>query len=126
MDKGRKFEDRAARLLRDAGVKIITRNYRCRAGEIDLVCRDGDTLVFVEVRFRSARGFASAAASVTPAKQRRLVATARHYLQQQRLSERVPCRIDVVTFDTTDPQPEAGGQRPGKDEIQWVKNAIGS
>ncbi len=126
MDKGKAFEDRAARLLRDAGLKIITRNYRCKLGEIDLVCRDGETLVFVEVRFRSARGFASAAASVTRAKQRRLVAAAQHYLQRQRLAERTPCRIDVVTFDSAAGLAGAPCQRPHKDEIQWVKNAIGS
>lgn len=122
MDRGSAFEARAARFLRGAGLEIITRNYRCKAGEIDLVCRDGNTLVFIEVRFRSRRGFASAAASVTPAKQRRLVATAQHYLQRHRLAERTPCRIDVIAFDhATD-----GHQRAGEDEIQWLKNAIGS
>ncbi len=122
MEKGREFEERAARFLRSVGLEILERNYRCKAGEIDLVCRDGTSLVFVEVRFRSQGGFASAAASVTAAKQRRLIAAARHYLQRHHLTERTACRIDVVTFDRA----IALGRRPGKDEIQWVKNAIGS
>lgn len=122
MDTGKLYEQRAAHFLRAAGLDIVTRNYRCKAGEVDLVCRDGPTLVFVEVRCRSRLGFASAAASVTPAKQRRLVAAAQHYLQRHRLAERSPCRIDVITFD---PEPNAQ-QRPREDEIQWIKNAIGS
>ncbi len=118
MLRGKLFEDRAARMLRRAGLTLITRNYRCKLGEIDLVCRDGDTLVFVEVRYRSSRGYAGAAASVTAGKQRKLLATAQHYLQKHQLSEQTPCRIDVVAIDA--------GQRPGEDEIQWLKNAIGS
>ncbi len=115
---GKRFEDRAARLLRRAGLTLIARNYRCKLGEIDLVCRDGNTLVFVEVRYRSPRGYACAAASVTPAKQRKLLAAAQHYLQTHRLSDQTPCRIDVVAIDA--------GQRAGEHEIQWIKNAIGS
>ncbi len=118
MQTGRRFEDRAARLLRKAGLTLVTRNYRCKLGEIDLVCREGDTLVFVEVRYRRPYGYASAAGSVTASKQRKLLATAQHYLQTHQLSESTPCRIDVVAIDA--------GQRPGEDEIQWLRNAIGS
>ncbi len=126
MKRGKEFEDRAARLLREAGLQIITRNYRCKAGEIDLVCQDGATLVFVEVRFRNRRGFATAAASITPAKQRRLIAACQHYLQRKHLLDSTPCRIDVVVFDGAFADAGNAGRRPGEDEIQWVKNAIGS
>ncbi len=118
MNRGTPFEVRAGKLLQSAGLRILERNFSCKLGEIDLVCRDGDTLVFVEVRSRSHPHFASAAASVTPTKQRRLVATAQRYLQLRGLSERLPCRFDVVAFD--------GSQCGPEDKIQWLKNAIGT
>ena len=73
-------------------------------------------MVFVEVRYRSHSGFASAAASVDRAKQRRLSQTAQYYLQQRGLTDRQPCRIDVLAFD------DSGS--PGEDEIQWLQNAV--
>src|SRR5690606_24818947 len=73
-------EEQAAQHLARHGLKILARNYRCRGGEIDLVCRDGATLVFVEVRLRTHRGYGGAAASITPAKQRRITLAANHYL----------------------------------------------
>jgi putative endonuclease len=116
MNRGQHYEDEACRLLRSAGLEILRRNYRCKMGEIDLICRDGDTLVFVEVRYRGHSRFAGAAASVTPAKQRRLWATAQLYLQQRDLSDRQPCRFDVVAFD----EPLSARE----DGIQWVRDAI--
>ena len=117
MNRGQYFEDLAARMLQHAGLKIIERNFRCKPGEIDLVCRDGKTLVFVEVRYRAQTGFASAVVSVTQAKQRRLVAAAQVYLLQRGLTDNTACRFDIVGFD---------GERPGEDGIQWLKNAIGT
>ena len=117
MKRGEYYERRAEQYLRDAGLSILERNFRCKLGEIDLVCQDGKSLVFVEVRFRSNPRYASAAASVTPAKQRRLVAAAQHYLLQRGLSERQPCRFDVLAFDGALSAPEDG--------IEWLKNAIG-
>ena len=117
MNRGQYFEDLAAGILRRAGLKIIERNFRCKPGEIDLVCRDGRTLVFVEVRYRAQTRFASALASITPAKQRRLIAAAQIYLLQRGLANNTACRFDIVGFD---------GERPGEDGIQWLKNAIGT
>lgn len=78
-------------------MELLQRNYRCRFGEIDLIMRDGDTLVFVEVRSRAHAGFGGAAASIDAAKQARLVRAARHYLATL---ARVPdCRFDAVLFD---------------------------
>jgi putative endonuclease len=110
------FEKRAERALRARGLQIVEKNYRCRLGEIDLICRDGSVLIFVEVRYRSQTGFATAAASITRAKQRRLLQAAQHYLQRRGISGQVPCRIDVVAFD--------GRQSEAEDGIQWLKNAI--
>ncbi|HHH39553.1 MAG TPA: YraN family protein [Sedimenticola sp.] len=106
---GEAAEERALAWLRSQGLALVARNYRCKAGEIDLVMRDGESLVFVEVRYRSHRGFGSAAESVTPAKQRRLQRAASHYLQ--RLSRVPPCRFDIIGVDADN-------------RIDWIRNAF--
>ena len=96
--EGARAEEQAARFLAGRGLKILARNYRCRGGEIDLVGRDGATLVFVEVRLRTNRDFGGAAASITPAKQRRIALAANHYLAGKPLPA---CRFDAVLLDGT-------------------------
>ena len=105
--QGAAAEDRAARFLADRKLKVIERNFRVRGGEIDLVCRDGRSVVFVEVRKRSRADYGGAAASITPAKQARLVLAARHWLQRH---GETPCRFDCVLIDG--------------DRIEWLKDAI--
>jgi putative endonuclease len=99
---GERFEDAALRHLQQAGLRLVTRNYRTPGrggGEIDLVMRDRDgTLVFVEVRARSGHGHGGAAASVGATKQQRIVTAARHYLAR-RAAAPPPCRFDVVAYD---------------------------
>jgi putative endonuclease len=107
---GRSAEDLAAAFLARQGLALVERNYRCRMGEIDLILRDGDTLVFAEVRLRRGATAGGAAASVTPAKQARVAAAARHYLAGG--AER-PCRFDVVLLD-----------RLEVDAIEWIKDAF--
>jgi len=104
---GARAEEQAARFLAGRGLKILVRNYRCRGGEIDLVCRDGATLVFVEVRLRTHPGFGGAAASITPAKQRRIALAANHYLAGKPLPA---CRFDAVLLDGA--------------SIDWIRNAF--
>lgn len=94
-------EEAAARFLARHGLAIVERNYRTRLGEIDLIARDGDTLVFVEVRARSDGRFGGAAGSVHPGKQRRIALAARHYLT--RLGREPLCRFDVVTLQAGEP-----------------------
>ena len=94
---GRQAEDRAHAMLLDRGMQTVTRNYRCRGGEIDLVMRDGDQLVFVEVRYRRHAAFGGAVSSIGTDKQRRLILAAQHFLQTRRWAG--PCRFDVVAFD---------------------------
>jgi putative endonuclease len=94
-------EDTAERLLERHGLEIVARNYRTRHGEIDLVARDGATLVFVEVRSRASGRFGGAIESITAAKRRRIVAAARHYLSK--LTREPPCRFDVVTLEAGEP-----------------------
>ena len=96
-DLGQRAEDRAQAQLIAHGLQPVARNYRCRAGEIDLIMRDGDCLVFVEVRFRRSSGFGGALSSVDARKRRRLTLAAEHYLVHH--GWRGPCRFDVVAFD---------------------------
>ena len=99
---GEAGERTAERLLARHGLAIVARNYRTRMGEIDLVAMDGDVLVFVEVRLRAGAGFGGAAASICPAKHRRLAAAASLYID--RLGRAPPCRFDVVTLQDGEPR----------------------
>jgi putative endonuclease len=96
-DIGREAEERAAALLERQGLLPVRRNYRCRGGEIDLVMRDGDCLVFVEVRHRSHGRFGGALYSIDEHKRRRVILAAHHYLATSGWNG--PCRFDVVGFD---------------------------
>jgi putative endonuclease len=114
-ETGEKAEDRALAHLQRHGLSLVERNYRVargrsrHAGEIDLVLRERDgTLVFVEVRARRSLDAGGAAASVTHAKQSRLVYAARQYLM--RLDRLPPCRFDVVAIDG--------------EELQWLRGAF--
>jgi putative endonuclease len=100
----------AATFLQSKGLRLITQNYHCRFGEIDLVMQDGKTLVFVEVRMRSNAAFGGAADSITPQKQQKLILTARHYLQQH--GEQA-CRFDAVLMSGAQPE-----------QVEWICNAF--
>ena len=106
---GREAESRAADFLGAQGLQILERNWRCRFGEIDLVARDGQTLVFVEVRARGSRGHGGAAESISAAKRRRLTATANYYLLRCRSEQ--PCRFDALLIEA-------------ECRIEWVRNAF--
>ncbi len=110
-DSGQAAEAAAERWLQGHGLRPVARNHRCRRGEIDLVMREGDTLVFVEVRLRRHAGFGGALASVDRRKQQRLLAAAQDYLQRHPWSG--PCRFDVLGLD-------------GRGEPQWVRDAFGA
>jgi putative endonuclease len=94
-------EQAAARFLRRQGYKILVRNYSSKWGEIDLVCRHQDTLVFVEVKARAMDAWAAPATAVTATKQRRLIRTAYAYLQELKRDD-IPVRFDVVEVDLPD------------------------
>ena len=108
---GQRAEDLCAELLRRAGLRIVTRNWRCRHGEIDLVAQDGATLVFAEVRLRHDARYGGAAESITQAKRARLLAAARAYLCGRAETD---CRFDVLLLD---------GLESGR--IRWIRNAFG-
>ena len=113
--RGKLAEDLAARFLEQQGLRLLTRNYRCRGGEIDLVCRSGKVLVFVEVRLRGNAAFGGAAASITPTKQRRLILAARHFLNVHSAND-CDCRFDCILFDG----PDSLSQK----RIEWIRDAF--
>ena len=94
---GKTGEDLACRELERRGYAILARRWRRRQGEIDIIARDGATLVFVEVKTRGGHAFGEAAEAVTPFKRRRMTQLARDYITRQRLFE-CPCRFDVVSI----------------------------
>ena len=93
---------------------VVSRNYRCRRGEIDIVMRDRDMLVFVEVRRRTSRTFGGGLGSIDERKRARLVAAAEHFLTACRIGHDRPCRFDVVAID--------GPVR--RATIDWVRGAF--
>ena len=120
---GRKGEDLAAGFLRSAGCDILTTNYRCPWGEIDLVARDGDELAFVEVRTRRSVAYGSPQESITRRKAGHLVAAAEHFLQNHAPvndgpmsdSKDMPWRIDLVSIRLTN-----GAPYPEIDHIKYA------
>ena len=112
MKKGKDAEQYAASYLQKQQLTLLQQNYHCRFGEIDLIMRDDESLVFVEVRMRTSEAFGGAAASITSSKQAKLLRTARHYISA--LNTEPACRFDVVLLTGSD----------GK-KVEWIKNAFG-
>lgn len=111
---GLEAERLAATFLENRGLKLVTKNYHCRFGEIDLIMTEAKTLVFIEVRLRSNHQFGSAAASITPHKQQKLILTAQHYLQSHVSNQsQVACRFDAILMQKTD-----------LNDIEWLRNAF--
>ena len=109
MKPGVEAEQLAARYLQQHGLTMVQANFRCRFGEIDLILRDGKTLVFAEVRQRSRSDFGGALASIDRPKQQRLILAAQFYLSSLQHTPR--CRFDALLLD-------ASGN------IEWIKNAF--
>ena len=97
---GKLGEDLACAELERRGYAVLARRYRTRFGEIDIIARDNDVTVFVEVKARTGDEFGGGAAAVTGWKQRRITQMAVDYLSRHRLHDR-PCRFDVVVIDLT-------------------------
>jgi len=111
---GQKAEGMAVRYLKRCGYKIIARNHRTRCGEIDIIAREGETLVFIEVKARTSNRYGSAKAAVTPHKQRQISKVALAYLQMTDQSH-VKARFDVVTVT----------QHQEAHNIDLIRNAFG-
>lgn len=91
------YEQSAARFLEEQGYRILEKNFRCRQGEIDLIALDGETVVFVEVKFRRDDRMGDGAEAVDRKKQKRIVGCARYYLFLHGEYASSPCRFDVVS-----------------------------
>lgn len=111
---GQAWEVWAERWLSQRGLHIIARNYRCRGGEIDLICTDGDELVFVEVKQRGHGAWAPGAEAVGHRKQRRLIHAARHFLGRCPERQDQIMRFDVLQIDSARQPPE----------VQWIRDAF--
>lgn len=106
---GQEAERIACAYLERQGLALVQANYHCRYGEIDLIMREGDDLVFVEVRMRSDAAYGGALESVGPGKRRKLTRTALHYLQRN--GPNVNARFDVVAIEAAS-------------TINWIRNAF--
>lgn len=110
LEQGNLAENTAATFLQQQGLILLEKNFRCKHGEIDLVMRDVDTLVFVEVRLRTSDKFGGAASSINQAKQQKLSRSAEQYLQ---LHGDCNCRFDAILMQSTDIK-----------AVEWIKNAF--
>lgn len=112
---GQRAEDIAADYLRTQGLEILERNYRRRLGELDIIARQGNTLVIAEVRTRATDRYGGAAASVNVGKQRRLIRAAAQLLQQRKNLTHLRVRFDVVAVSATDTQTP---------HVDWIRHAF--
>jgi len=112
---GTTAESIAREHLSARGLSLVCANYRCRLGELDLVCLDGNVLVIVEVRLRSASRFGNACESINWSKRRRIVRATQHLLMTHRELRSYPIRFDVIAFD--DAVPTTAG-------VQWIRGAF--
>jgi putative endonuclease len=101
--RGRASEHTARRWLLRRGLAFVEANYRCPAGELDLVMLEDDCLVFVEVRYRRTGRYGGALESVTPTKQARLGRAAQHFLQHRNTHQQRPVRFDVIAISGSEP-----------------------
>jgi putative endonuclease len=111
---GYKGEDLAVRYLRKKGFKVIERNYHCPWGEIDLIAREKDILVFVEIKARSSSEFGLPQEAVDRFKQKKLSQVARAYMAERHLDEDIAARFDVVAIHLT----------PSGPAIELIKDAF--
>ncbi len=112
--QGQAAEQLALHYLEQQGLRLVKQNFHSYQGEIDIIMRQGDNLVFVEVRQRSSSHYGSALESITPKKQQRIIQTAHYYLQRHPQQQNDPCRFDVVVIEPLS----------GEEKIQWIQNAF--
>ena len=106
-------EDLACSYLEEQGLSLITANYSCKLGEIDLIMKDQDVLVFVEVRYRKDSDYGDGAETITRFKQNKIKKAATFYLQENDLYDKVPCRFDVVSVSGS-----------WQEKFCWIKDAF--
>lgn len=112
--RGQWAEQVAFEYLKRKKLKLLSRNYHSPAGEIDLIMLHHETIVFIEVRFRSDNSYLHALETINEKKCTRIIKTSQHYLQTNRWAANNPCRFDVITVSEKNDNPEIG----------WIKNAF--
>ena len=115
LSRGAAAEQLAARYLQVRGLKVLARNLRCKAGELDLICLDGDVLAIVEVRQRGSAEYGGALSSVSWVKQRKILRTAQYFLRREKHWRNLALRFDVVAIE---------GLPDGVHRIEWIKDAF--
>lgn len=120
--KGFEIESTVSEYLQKQGIELVTRNFSCKMGEIDIVCKDKrnakhpEVLVFIEVRYRKNTSYGGAAESVTYTKQQKLIRTAQYYLMCNTWGQHLPCRFDVMAVSLENNLPK----------IDWIQDAFQS
>jgi putative endonuclease len=118
---GQQAENFACDYLSMRGLKLITRNYTCRLGEIDLIMRDKEVLVFIEVRYRRNPNFGHSVETVLANKQSKMIKTATYYLQCHPILAKKPSRFDVLGLSSL-PKRSTSLRYPA--QVEWIKNAF--
>ncbi|MGH1542034.1 MAG: YraN family protein [Arenicella sp.] len=114
---GDRAESIAQEYLQKQGLRFVDKNFHCRQGEIDLIFKDKDTLVFIEVRYRKNSQYGHSFETVTQKKQQKILTAARHYLHKHKLTESVSSRFDVIGIDDNN-------NSHSNEKINWIKNAF--
>ncbi|MBV1909228.1 MAG: YraN family protein [Kangiellaceae bacterium] len=113
---GDKHEKAACKIIVKNGLQIVTTNYDCKMGEIDIIAKDKEDLVFIEVRYRRSQVYGGSIESVDRKKQQRIVRAAGHYLQTHKLANKTPCRFDVFAITGN----------LNQSNYNWIKGAFSS
>lgn len=111
---GQEAEQIACQHLQSNGLKLLERNYSCKCGEIDLIMKDQDFIVFIEVKYRKNNDYGYGSEFVNRHKQLKISKTALYYLQARKLYEISPCRFDVISIS----------KKQTLDSIQWIQSAF--
>ena len=112
---GQQAELAACHFLQSKGLSLLENNYLCPQGEIDLIMKDNNSIVFVEVRYRRDTRYGTGAETVDRRKQNKLLAAAAHYLQKNPEAARKACRFDVISLTTNN---------NGEQKLDWIPDAF--
>ncbi|WP_338522692.1 YraN family protein [Pseudomonas batumici] len=117
LEHGKDAERLALRHLEQQGLRLLAQNWSCKRGELDLVMLDGDTVVFVEVRYRKNTQWGGALGSIDARKRKKVIFAAQYFLQRESRWAYCPCRFDVVAID---------GPVEAAPQLNWLRNAFDS
>jgi len=111
---GQLAENLSGQFLQQQGASILERNYRCNVGELDIIAKHNDSIVFVEVRFRKNIAFGNPLETITLSKQKKLIKAASYYLQRNKNFAKKPCRFDVIAVTI----------QQNEYQFEWIQHAF--